>query len=66
MIKSHIIKLCGLKVATAEKYLEKMEKAGYIISHTQPWGERTINIVEITQKGKERYEWFVKINAELE
>lgn len=65
-IKSHVIKSCGLKVATAEKYLEKMEKAGYIITRTEPWGERTITIIDITQKGRERYEWFVKINAELE
>jgi predicted transcriptional regulator len=65
-IKSHVVKRCGLKVQTAEKYIEKMEKAGYIITHTESWGERTINIIEITPKGKERYEWFVKINAELE
>jgi len=65
-IKSHVIKQCGLKVQTAEKYIEKMEKAGYIMMHTQSWGERTINIIEITAKGKERYEWFVKINTELE
>ncbi len=42
-----------------------MEKAGYIISHEESWGERKINIYEITQKGRERYEWFVKINTEL-
>ncbi len=65
VIKSHLIKYCALKTSTAEKYLIKMEKAGYIISHEESWGERKINIYEITQKGRERYEWFVKINTEL-
>lgn len=65
-IKTHIIKACGLKVQTAEKYLDKMEKAGYIKLHSESWGEREIFLYEITPKGKERYEWFVKINTELE
>jgi predicted transcriptional regulator len=65
IVKSHLIKSCGLKPPIAEKYLEKMENAGYITSHSEAWGERTINIYEVTPKGKERYEWFVKINAEL-
>ena len=66
IVKSHLVKACRLKQLTAEKYLDKMEKAEYIISHTEQWGERTIIIYEITPKGKDRYEWFVKINAELE
>jgi predicted transcriptional regulator len=65
-IKSHVVKSCGLKVITAEKYLEKMEKAGYIITRNESWGERTITILDITPKGRERYTWFVKINTELE
>jgi len=66
IVKSHLIKYCALKAATAEKYLKKMESAGYIISHVEPWGEREVIIYDITPKGMERYEWFVKINAELE
>jgi DNA-binding PadR family transcriptional regulator len=61
-----VIKYSALKNATAEKYLKKMENAGYIISHVESWGEREIIIYEITAKGRERYEWFVKINTELE
>jgi len=66
IIKSHLIKYSSLKTATAEKYLAKMEKAGYITSHEESWGERKINIYKITPIGRERYEWFVKINMELE
>ena len=65
IIKSHLIKYCALKTSTAEKYLSKMEKADYIISHEEPWGERIIIVFEITEKGRERYDWFVKINTEL-
>lgn len=43
-----------------------MEQAGYIISSKEPWGEREIIIYNLTEKGKERYRWFMQINAELE
>jgi predicted transcriptional regulator len=66
IIKSHLIKYCGLKSTTAEKYLQKMEKAGYIRARNEYWGEREITIYEITPKGKDRYNWFVMINAEIE
>jgi predicted transcriptional regulator len=66
VIKSHLVKYSGLKTNLAEKYLQKMEKAEYIKTHTEPWGERIIIIYEITPKGRERYEWFIKINTELE
>lgn len=66
IIKSHLIKYAVLKKSTADEYLEKMEKANYIISHKDHWGEREITIIEITSKGRERYEWFAKINSELE
>ena len=65
IIKSHLIEYCALKTSTAEKYFNRMEQAGYISSHEESWGERVRIIYEITQKGRERYEWFVKINTEL-
>lgn len=64
--KSHLIQYCNLKTATAQKYLSKMENAKYIESSEESWGERSITIYDITNTGKERYEWFVKINTELE
>ncbi len=66
IVKSHLIKYCGLKTSTAEKYLTKMEKAKYVQSRTEYWGERKITVYEITPKGKERYQWFVMINTEIE
>ncbi len=66
IIKSHLIKYCNLKTSTAEKYLNKMENAGYIKSYEEPWGERKRIIYEITTIGIERYQWFIKINTELE
>ena len=66
IIKSHLINYCGLKSTTADKYLMKLENAGYIESQEEPWGDRTIIIYKITSLGKERYQWFVKINSEIE
>ena len=66
IVKSHLIRYSGLKTTVAEKYLTKMEKAGYIQSHKEAWGERTIIIYTVTPLGKERYEWFTKICSELE
>ena len=66
IVKSQLIKYSALKTTTAEKYLSKMEKADYIQSREEWWGERKITIYEITKKGQERYQWFVKINAEME
>ena len=43
-----------------------MEKAGYIRSYKEPWGDRERIIYELLPLGRERYEWFVKINSELE
>ena len=66
IIKSHLIKYTALKTATAEKYLQKMEKANYILSQEEFWGERKITVYHTTSIGRERYKWFVKINAEIE
>ncbi len=63
--KSHLIVYCKLKTITAEKYLIKMTNAGYIRLFEETWGERIIKIYDITKLGRERYEWFVKINAEV-
>ena len=66
IVKSHLIRFCGLKTTTAEKYLEKLENAGYIEKFEESWGERTIIIYVITELGRERHEWFLKINSEIE
>lgn len=66
IVKSQLIKYCNLKTSIAEKYLTKMENAGYITTHEEFWGERKIIIYQITPKGHERYQWFIMINTELE
>ena len=66
ILKSHLIKHCNLKSKTADKYLDKMEKAGYVLQIVQNWGKREIIVYQITEIGLERYEWFLKINTELE
>jgi predicted transcriptional regulator len=66
VVKSHLSQQVGLKASTADKYLSKMERAEYIEVKIMPWGEREVNFYKITPKGKQRYEWFVQINADLE
>jgi predicted transcriptional regulator len=65
IVKTHLIQECGLKAATAEKYLQKLEEAGYIQSYEEVWGERTRIRYRALPLGVERYSWFLRINAEL-
>jgi len=65
IVKTHLIQICGLKASTAEKYLAKLEEAGYIKSFEEEWGERTRIRYKILPLGIERYSWFLRINAEL-
>lgn len=66
ILKSHLIQQVHLKSTTADKYLTKMQQAGYINAQQDSWGERDIIVYDITEKGRERYKWFVQINTELE
>ena len=66
IVKSHLVEICGLKTSTGEKYLSKMESAGYIQLFEEKWGKERIRIrYTITDLGKTRYQLFVKINNEL-
>jgi predicted transcriptional regulator len=64
-LKTHVIQCANLKTTTAEKYIEMLKEAGYISEKKDMWGERSVIIYEMTPLGKERYEWFMKINSEL-
>ena len=66
ILKSHLIQQAHLKTTTADKYLSKMEQAGYIQILSDNWGERDLIVYSVTEKGRQRYDWFVQINAELE
>lgn len=65
IVKTHLIQTCGLKASTTEKYLAKLEEAGYVESYEEEWGERTRIRYRILPLGVERYSWFMRINAEL-
>ena len=65
IVKYHLVRYCGLKTTTAEKYCQKLENAGYIESREEPWGERVIIVYTITPLGRERHKWFVRINSEI-
>ncbi len=64
-LKTHVIQCANLKTTTAERYIEMLKDAGYISEEKGMWGERSVIIYEMTPLGKERYEWFMKINSEL-
>jgi predicted transcriptional regulator len=64
-LKTHVIQCANLKTTTAERYIEMLKDAGYISEKKEMWGERSVIIYEMTPLGKERYEWFMKINSEL-
>jgi predicted transcriptional regulator len=64
-LKTHVVQCANLKTTSADKYIEMLLDAGYISEKKESWGERTIIIYEITSLGRERYEWFKKINDEL-
>jgi predicted transcriptional regulator len=64
-LKTHVIQCANLKTTTAERYIEMLKEAGYISENKDKWGERSVIIYEMTPLGKERYEWFLKINSEL-
>lgn len=63
--KTHLIKYCRLKSELADNYFTSLENANYIETYEEDWGQRKITYIDITELGKSRYEWFVKINTEL-
>ena len=64
-LKTHLIQCANLKTTTAEKYLDMLKEAGYITEERAAWGERTVIRYQLTTLGKDRYDWFRKINSEL-
>ena len=64
-LKTHVIQCANLKTTSAEKYIDMLKEAGYIQEKRDAWGERTVITYELMPLGKERYDWFRKINSEL-
>jgi predicted transcriptional regulator len=65
ILKTHIIQYANLQTTSAEKYLDMLKEAGYIQEEKEMWGERIIIGYRLTPLGKERYDWFRRINNEL-
>jgi predicted transcriptional regulator len=66
IVKSQIYGNIGLKTTIGEKYLDQMLKAQYITIEEEIWGvERIRQKVHITPLGRQRFEWFIKLNREL-
>lgn len=64
-LKTHVIQCANLKTTSAEKYIEMLKDAGYILEKRESWGERVVIVFELTDLGRGRYEWFKMINIEL-
>ena len=64
-LKTHVIQCANLKTTSAEKYFDMLKDAGYILEKREAWGERIVITYELMPLGKERYDWFRKINSEL-
>jgi predicted transcriptional regulator len=64
-LKTHVIQCANLKTTSGEKYLNMLQEAGYIIEKREKWGGRTVITLELTELGRERYNWFKRINSEL-
>lgn len=64
-LKTHIIQCANLKTTSAEKYLNMIKDAGYIEEKREDWGEREVIVYELTSLGRQRYDWFRRINDEL-
>jgi predicted transcriptional regulator len=65
VLKTHVVQCANLKTTSGEKYLDMLRDAGYLVEKKEAWGERIVITYEMTPLGKERYEWFTRINLEL-
>lgn len=66
ILKSKLIHELSMKTATGEKYLSQLILAGYITVDETKWGnDRVKNVVKITDKGLQRYKWFICLSSEL-
>jgi predicted transcriptional regulator len=66
IIKTQIYADLGIKTAVGEKYLDQLVKANYISIEEEVWGkERTRQRVKISPLGRQRFEWFIRLNKEL-
>ena len=66
IVKSTLYRAVRLKTAVGEKYLSQIQKAQYIVLEEEKWGkERFRHKVYITQRGMQRFQWFIRLSNEL-
>ncbi len=64
-LKTHVIQCANLKATTGERYIDMLKEAEYITEKKEMWGERMVITYEVTRLGRERFEWFMKLDSEL-
>ena len=65
LIKYKLFKNLSLRTSIGEKYLVRLEQAGYLTIRQEYVGKKTRYRIEITPLGIERFEWFIRITTEL-
>jgi predicted transcriptional regulator len=51
-LKIQVIHCANLKTTSAEKYIDMLKEAGYILEKRDAWGERTVITYELTALAK--------------
>jgi predicted transcriptional regulator len=66
IVKTQLFSDLGLKTKVGEKYLEQIIKAEYATMQEEAWGkERSRQVIKITAKGENRFQWFIRLSNEL-
>ena len=65
LIKYKLFKNLSLRTSIGEKYLARLEQAGYLTVEQEYVGKKTRYRIKITPLGIERFEWFIRITTEL-
>jgi predicted transcriptional regulator len=65
LIKYKLFKNLSLRTSIGEKYLSRLEQAGYLTIGQEYVGKKFRYRIMITPLGIERFEWFIRITTEL-
>ena len=65
LIKYKLFKNLSLRTSIGEKYLSRLDQAGYLTINQEYVGKKNRYRIKITPLGIERFEWFIRITTEL-
>ena len=65
LIKYKLFKNLSLRTSIGEKYLSRLDQAGYLSIEQEYVGKKNRFRIMITPLGIERFEWFIRITTEL-